>query len=114
MAFKSSSAEKPEIQGLQYHTRLKAGDIPPYVLVPGDPKRVAKIAPFLSYDSDPYLVVSKEGKMFWILDAYTISDLYPYSDPSGSGYSRFNYIRNSIKVVVDAYNGSVDFYLVDA
>ncbi|KKS80665.1 MAG: Uridine phosphorylase (Udp) [Candidatus Beckwithbacteria bacterium GW2011_GWA2_43_10] len=44
MAFKSSSAEKPEIQGLQYHTRLKAGDIPPYVLVPGDPKRVAKIA----------------------------------------------------------------------
>jgi len=76
-------------------------------------QRVAKIAPFLSYDSDPYLVVSKEGKMFWILDAYTISDLYPYSDPSGSGYSRFNYIRNSIKVVVDAYNGSVDFYLVD-
>ncbi|MFC1510943.1 UPF0182 family protein [Candidatus Margulisiibacteriota bacterium] len=74
--------------------------------------RVKKIAPFLSYDRDPYLVIAS-GKMYWIQDAYTVSDLFPYSEPSGSGYQQFNYIRNSVKVVIDAYNGNVDFYLVD-
>ena len=74
--------------------------------------RVRKIAPFLSYDRDPYIVISK-GKMFWIQDAYTVSDLFPYSEPSGSGFNKFNYIRNSVKIVVDAYNGDVTYYIVD-
>jgi uncharacterized membrane protein (UPF0182 family) len=74
--------------------------------------RVATIAPFLRYDRDPYLIIS-EGRLLWIQDAYTITDLYPYSDPTGSGFNKFNYIRNSAKVVVDAYNGDVSFYIVD-
>ena len=73
-------------------------------------KRVNKVAPFLSYDNDPYMVISKEGKLFWIQDAYTTSNNYPYSTPL-KGY--FNYIRNSVKVVIDAYNGTMDFYIVD-
>ncbi len=75
-------------------------------------QRVRKIAPFLSYDRDPYMVIS-DGKLFWVQDAYTTSDLYPYSDPTGGGFSRFNYIRNSVKVVVNAYHGDVTFYVVD-
>nr|UNU26184.1 UPF0182 family protein [Microcoleus vaginatus HSN003] len=100
-------------------------------------KRVRAIAPFLRYDSDPYLVVAnanlsnediekeREGNgnkikpspsandkhpnyLYWIIDAYTASPRYPYSDP---GNHEFNYIRNSVKVVIDAYNGSVDFYV---
>lgn len=72
--------------------------------------RLNKIAPFLRYDNDPYIVISDEGNLFWIIDAYTISNRYPYSIPiSGWG----NYIRNSVKVVVDAYNGSVGFYQVE-
>lgn len=70
--------------------------------------RVKKIAPFLNYDNDPYLVVSN-GKLYWIIDAYTTSSRFPYSEP----YNGINYIRNSIKVVVDAYDGTVDFYLAD-
>jgi uncharacterized membrane protein (UPF0182 family) len=73
---------------------------------------VRKIAPFLRYDRDPYLVISR-GKLYWIQDAYTTSDLFPYSDPTGSGLNKFNYIRNSVKVVIDAYNGDATFYLVD-
>jgi uncharacterized membrane protein (UPF0182 family) len=73
-------------------------------------ERVKKVAPFLGYDKDPYMVISKEGKLFWIQDAYTVSDNYPYSTPL-KGY--FNYIRNSVKVVIDAYNGTMDFYIVD-
>jgi len=73
--------------------------------------RVNIIAPFLNYDSDPYMVVS-EGKLFWILDAYTTSEMYPYSSrflmPGTNKY--VNYIRNSVKVIVDAYNGKVSFY----
>lgn len=72
--------------------------------------RVMKIAPFLSYDSDPYLVIS-EGKLYWIVDAMTTTDRYPYAQPHEYG---FNYIRNSVKVVVDAYNGDVSYYIVDA
>ncbi|NQE37045.1 UPF0182 family protein [Microcoleus asticus] len=100
-------------------------------------KRVRAIAPFLRYDSDPYLVVANANLskddiekekdengneikaspsvtdqspnyLYWIIDAYTASDRYPYSDP---GNHEFNYIRNSVKVVIDAYNGSVDFYV---
>lgn len=71
--------------------------------------RVQAIAPFLQYDSDPYLVIIK-GKLYWIIDAYTTSDRYPYSKPYDGGN---NYIRNSVKVVVDAYNGATKFYLID-
>ena len=74
-------------------------------------ERVNKVAPFLGYDRDPYMVISKEGKLFWIQDAYTVSSNYPYSTPLTGGY--FNYIRNSVKVVIDAYNGTMDFYIVD-
>jgi hypothetical protein len=72
-------------------------------------ERVAEIAPFLLYDSDPYLVIS-EGRLFWIQDAYTASSRYPYSTPSRG---QVNYIRNSVKVVVDAYNGTTTFYRAD-
>ncbi|MEM9539265.1 MAG: UPF0182 family protein [Cyanobacteria bacterium P01_E01_bin.42] len=82
-------------------------------------RRIRQIAPFLRYDSDPYLVNAdtgdKEAKrvgnyLYWIIDAYTTSDRYPYSDP---GEREFNYIRNPVKVVIDAYNGTVDFYIAD-
>ncbi|MEG1416263.1 MAG: UPF0182 family protein [Clostridium sp.] len=71
-------------------------------------ERVKKIAPFIQYDSDPYIVAS-EGKLYWIINGYTKSDKYPYAEK----YDDINYIRNSVKVVVDAYDGSVDFYLDD-
>ena len=74
--------------------------------------RVQKIMPYLSYDNDPY-VVTVEGKLYWIVDAYTSSDKYPYSEPYSTA-SRANYVRNSVKVVIDAYNGNVDYYIVDA
>lgn len=70
--------------------------------------RVKKIAPFLTYDSDPYVVISN-GRLVWIIDAYTSSDRYPYSQP----YNDINYIRNSIKITVDAYNGDTNFYVYD-
>ncbi len=70
--------------------------------------RVAKIAPFLDFDDDPYLVIH-EGRLFWIVDAFTTSKYFPYSTPTEDS----NYIRNSVKAVVDAYNGDVDFYIVD-
>ncbi len=73
--------------------------------------RVQKIMPYLEYDNDPYVVVG-DGKLYWIIDAYTTSDKYPYSEPYTAD-SSVNYIRNSVKVVVDAYNGNVDFYIVD-
>ncbi len=72
--------------------------------------RVPKIAPFLEYDQDPYLVLD-QGRLFWILDAYTTTHRYPYSQPF---QSRLNYIRNAVKVVVDAYLGDVHFYLADS
>jgi uncharacterized membrane protein (UPF0182 family) len=70
---------------------------------------VQLLVPFLSYDSDPYLVIS-EGKLYWIQDAYTTTDLYPYSTPISRD---INYIRNSVKVVIDAYNGNAVFYIAD-
>jgi len=72
-------------------------------------QRVNHLAPFLKLDSDPYLVVM-EGRLFWIQDAYTTTDRYPYSEPLGGG---LNYIRNSVKAVIDAYNGNVTFYVTD-
>ena len=73
-------------------------------------ERVQKAAPFLSFDRDPYLVIARDGRLFWIVDAYTVSDMYPYSEPiRGVG----NYIRNSVKAVVDAYSGSLSFYIAD-
>jgi uncharacterized protein len=72
--------------------------------------RVRTIVPFLSLDRDPYLVIS-EGRMFWIQDAYTTSEYFPYAQPAPG--LDLNYIRNSVKVLIDAYNGTVDFYLVD-
>ncbi len=71
--------------------------------------RVEHLAPFLALDSDPYIVVA-DGKLYWIQDAYTISDRFPYSEPAPAG---FNYIRNSVKAVIDAYDGSVDLYIAD-
>ncbi len=74
-------------------------------------KRVQKIAPFLTYDDDPY-VVTVDGGIYWIVDAYTQSELYPYSEPYDKRYST-NYVRNSVKIIIDAYNGDVTFYIVD-
>ena len=76
-------------------------------------ERVAKIAPFLTFDRDPYIVIA-DGKVYWIADAYTTSDRYPYSQPLLLNGKSVNYVRNSVKVVVDAYNGSVVFYQADA
>jgi len=77
-------------------------------------ERARHIAPFLSFDRDPYVVVGDDGCVYWIQDAYTISGLYPYSEryvtPAGG---QFNYVRNSVKVVTDAYDGTVDFYVAD-
>ena len=70
--------------------------------------RVKKIAPFLEYDEDPYPVIN-DGKLLWIIDGYTTSDRYPFSEPQDD----INYIRNSVKVTVDAYNGDVNFYIID-
>lgn len=72
-------------------------------------ERVRKAAPFLKYDSDPYLVIDR-GRLFWIYDAYTTTNLFPYSQPFNRSD---NYIRNSVKVVIDAYNGTLDYYIVD-
>ncbi|UCF36641.1 MAG: UPF0182 family protein [Acidobacteriota bacterium] len=75
--------------------------------------RVPRLAPFLSYDEDPYLVVDG-GRLLWVIDAYTTTDRYPYSEPFPDRQTaHFNYIRNSVKVVVDAYLGDVTFYVVD-
>jgi uncharacterized membrane protein (UPF0182 family) len=74
-------------------------------------ERVELLAPFLTYDSDPYIVAGSDGNLYWVIDAYTTSDRYPYSDPYRSS---INYIRNPIKVVVNAYDGGVNFYVLDA
>ncbi|MFN2188970.1 MAG: UPF0182 family protein [Candidatus Promineifilaceae bacterium] len=74
-------------------------------------ERVQQITPFLAMDHDPYLVVTEDGRLVWIVDAYTTSHNYPYATPTVSG---LNYIRNAVKVVVDAYEGTVDYYIADA
>jgi uncharacterized membrane protein (UPF0182 family) len=72
-------------------------------------QRVRTIAPFLTYDRDPYLVIA-DGRLYWMVDAYTTSTRYPYATPASGGV---NYIRNAVKVVVDAYHGRTTFYLAD-
>ena len=72
--------------------------------------RISAVAPFLRLDHDPYIVATDSG-LFWIQDAYTASDRYPYSEPDEEG---FNYIRNSVKVVLDAFNGELKFYVWDS
>jgi uncharacterized protein len=71
------------------------------------------VAPFLTYDRDAYIVVSNEGRLFWILDAFTESDYFPYSTHHDVAGNSLNYIRNSVKVVIDAYNGTAHFYVFD-
>ena len=79
----------------------------------GVQERVAQVAPFLLLDKVPYAVLS-EGRQYWIQDAYTVSDRYPYSNVQTDGSAQgMNYIRNSVKVVVDMYNGTVSFYIMD-
>ena len=73
--------------------------------------RVKQIMPYLEYDSDPYMI-TENGKLYWIIDAYTYTSMYPYSEPYSVDYTT-NYIRNSVKVVIDAYNGTTDYYIVD-
>jgi uncharacterized membrane protein (UPF0182 family) len=73
-------------------------------------KRVNKIAPFIIYDSDPYMVASDDGRLFWIVDCYTVSRYLPYSTLANRD---INYIRNSVKTVIDAYNGDISFYISD-
>jgi hypothetical protein len=76
-------------------------------------KRVTKIAPFLRFDRDPYLVIA-DGHLCWILDAYTTTSMYPYSSRMSERFGfQINYIRNSVKAVVDAYTGKVGFYVID-
>lgn len=77
-------------------------------------ERIKKIAPFLTFDNDPYLVLNQEdGKLYWIIDGYTTTSYYPYSEQYLFQNDRINYIRNSVKVVVDAYEGTTDFYKID-
>ena len=71
-------------------------------------ERVRELFPYLEYDEDPYLVIA-DGRLFWLIDAYTISNRYPYAQP----YGGINYIRNAVKVTVDAYNGHVHFYVFE-
>jgi uncharacterized membrane protein (UPF0182 family) len=73
-------------------------------------ERIQRIAPFFKYDDDPYMVISAAGRIVWLLDGYTVSDRFPYSAPTrGLG----NYVRNAVKVTVDAYDGTVHFYAAD-
>jgi uncharacterized membrane protein (UPF0182 family) len=76
-------------------------------------ERVETLAPFLTYDADPYIVVGSDGRLYWIMDAYTTTDTYPYARHNETAGGTINYIRNSVKVTVDAYDGSVAFYVFD-
>lgn len=71
--------------------------------------RVSKAAPFIMFDADPYMVIDGSGNLKWVIDGYTTSIYYPYSQ----GYNGYNYIRNSVKAVVDAYNGDIELYVAD-
>ena len=75
--------------------------------------RVSALAPFLTYDQDPYIVVGDDGRLSWIMDAFTSSDTYPYSAHRTLDGVPLNYMRNSVKVVVDAYDGTTTFYVFD-
>jgi len=75
--------------------------------------RVSALAPFLSYDQDPYIVLGDDGRLSWIMDAFTVADSYPYSSHYHLDRDSINYMRNSVKVVIDAYNGATTFYVFD-
>jgi uncharacterized membrane protein (UPF0182 family) len=74
-------------------------------------ERISKITPYLGFDSDPYIVINDDGRLYWILDAYTYSNRYPYSQPFDE--RKNNYIRNSVKITCDAYSGDMQFYVAD-
>jgi hypothetical protein len=76
--------------------------------------RVTALAPFLTYEPDPYLVLGEDGRLYWMMDAYTTSDSYPYSSHFQLGENSINYMRNSVKVVIDAYDGTTTFYVFDS
>jgi uncharacterized membrane protein (UPF0182 family) len=76
--------------------------------------RVQALAPFLTFDPDPYIVVGDDGRLSWMMDAFTISDAYPYARHYRFGRESVNYIRNSVKAIVDAYDGTTTFYVFDA
>ena len=75
--------------------------------------RVSALAPFLTFDPDPYIVVGDDGRLSWIMDAFTTSDSYPYSSHYRLDGNVINYMRNSVKVVIDAYDGTTTFYVFD-
>jgi uncharacterized protein len=75
--------------------------------------RASTLAPFLTYDQDPYIVLGEDGRLYWIMDAFTTSDSYPYSSHYRLEGNSINYIRNSVKVVIDAYDGATTFYAFD-
>jgi uncharacterized membrane protein (UPF0182 family) len=77
-------------------------------------ERVRTLAPFLTYDTDPYIVVNREGRLYWMIDAYTTTETYPFARHHDLEGSAVNYIRNSVKVTVDAYDGGVTFYVFDS
>jgi uncharacterized membrane protein (UPF0182 family) len=76
-------------------------------------ERVAALAPFLTFDQDPYIVLGDNGRLSWVLDAFTQSGSYPYATHYGANGQSINYMRNSVKVVVDAYDGTTTFYVFD-
>lgn len=76
--------------------------------------RASALAPFLTYDPDPYIVVGQDGRLYWLMDAFTSSESYPYATGYRLRDARVNYVRNSVKVAIDAYNGTVTFYVFDA
>jgi uncharacterized protein len=75
--------------------------------------RVKTLAPFLTFENDPYIVIGEDGRLSWILDAFTTSDRYPYSSHYDVGNGEVNYLRNSVKIVIDSYNGATTFYVFD-
>ena len=75
--------------------------------------RVSALAPFLTYDPDPYIVLGDDGRLSWIMDAFTTSESYPYSSHHNLGNNPINYMRNSVKAVIDAYDGTTTFYIFD-
>ncbi len=76
--------------------------------------RVSALAPFLTFDPDPYIVLGDDGRLSWIMDGFTVSDSYPYSTHYHLGGDLINYMRNSVKVVIDAYDGTTTFYVFDS
>lgn len=75
--------------------------------------RVSTLAPFLTFEQDPYIVIGEDGRLYWMMDAFTTSDSYPYSSHYRLNGDSINYIRNSVKVMIDAYDGTTTFYVFD-